>query len=201
MLILVSGATATRKRIIDPRLGCLIVPGSRNVPFPYRPWAGDNGAFSNFDAEAFIAMLERLQSRRGCLFIAAPDVVGDADQTLSKFFRWAKVIRAFDLPVALVAQDGLTPDHVPWIELSALFIGGTTKWKLGPEAADLATSAKNQRKWLHMGRVNTKRRFRHAQRIGCDSVDGTFFSRWPDHAIPKGLNWLEQHRQQPELAL
>lgn len=186
---------------MDPQLGCLIVPGSRNVPFPDRPWAADNGAFSDFDAEAFLAMLERLQSRRGCVFVAAPDVVGDAAKTLDKFHRWAKVIRSFDLPVALVAQDGLIPGMVPWIEVSALFIGGTTKWKLGPEAEILAREAKRNRKWLHMGRVNTKRRFRHAERIGCDSVDGTFFSRWPDHAIPKGLAWMEQHRQQPELGL
>jgi hypothetical protein len=201
VLILVSGATATRRRILSAYLGCLIVPGSGNVPFPDRPWAADNGAFSAFDPEAFVAMLERLQSRRGCVFVAAPDVVGNAAKTLDKFPRWAKVIRAFDLPVALVAQDGLSPDQVPWIDLEALFIGGTTAWKLGSEARHLVQAAKANRKWVHMGRVNTKRRIRYAAQIGCDSIDGTTFSKWPDTYIPKGITWMDQQRQQPELAL
>lgn len=166
-----------------------------------KPWAGDNAAFSNFDAEAFIAMLERLRGFRWCLFVAAPDVVGNAKQTLAKFLRWALVIRAFGFPVALVAQDGLTVEDVPWIEIDALFIGGTTAWKLGRDAEVLATAAKRNRKWLHMGRVNTSRRIRYAERIGCDSIDGTTFSRWPDKYIPKGLAWMEQHRRQPELGL
>jgi len=205
VLILVSGATATRRKIQNDRLGCLIVPGSRNEPFPGKPWAADNGAFSGFDAEAFVVMLERLRvldyAWRRCLFVAAPDVVGKAVPTLEKFSRWQIVIRAFGFPVAFVAQDGLRPEQVPWRDMEAIFIGGSTEWKLGPEAADLARIAKQNRKWVHMGRVNTKRRFRHADRIGCDSVDGTFFSKWPDHAIPKGLAWMEQHQMQPELAL
>lgn len=137
MLILVSGATATRRRVLSDRLGCLIVPGSRNTPFPKRPWAADNGAFSAFDPEAFLVMLERLRATedwRLCLFVAAPDVVGNAKKTLEKFYRWAIVIRAFGFPVALVAQDGLTVETTPWIEIEALFIGGTTEWKLGPES-------------------------------------------------------------------
>jgi hypothetical protein len=201
MLIFVSGATATRRRILSAYIGCLIVPGSGNVPFPDRPWAADNAAFYAFDAEAFIAMLDRLQSRPKCVFVAAPDVVGDADKTLKKFHRWAKVIRAFDLPVALVAQDGLTPDRVPWISIEALFIGGTTAWKLGRDARALVAAAKANRKWVHMGRVNTKRRIRYAAQIGCDSIDGTAFSKWPDIYIPKGIAWMDQQRQQPELAL
>jgi hypothetical protein len=151
-----------------------------------------------------------LQGTRWCLFVAAPNVldrradgtvVGNAVKTLEKFRRWATVIRAFGFPVALVAQDGLTIETTPWIDLDALFIGGSTEWKLGPVAEALANAAKANRKWVHMGRVNTKKRFRHAARIGCDSVDGTFFSRWPDHAIPKGLGWIEQHRRQLELSL
>jgi hypothetical protein len=213
VLILVSGATATRRKVLSKHLGCLIVPGSGNVPFDGW-WGADNGAFTGFDAELFLSMLERLRAcdyaYRRCVFVAAPDVlerrpdgsvVGNAAKTLEKFTRWAVVIRAFGFPVALVAQDGLTIEATPWIEMDALFIGGSTEWKLGPEAEALAIEAKRNRKWVHMGRVNTKKRFRHAARIGCDSVDGTFFSRWPDHAIPKGLGWMEQHDRQPELAL
>lgn len=197
--MLVSGATATRRQMMSERLGCLIVPGSGNTPFQRRPWAADNGAFTGFDAEAFLVMLERLQGTRWCLFVAAPDVVGDAEKTLAKFKRWAIVIRAFGFPVALVAQDGLTIDATPWLEIDALFLGGTTAWKLGPEAEALARYAKANRKWVHMGRVNTLRRIRHAQRIGCDSFDGTTFSKWPDNYIPKGIEWIDRAQKQPHL--
>jgi hypothetical protein len=202
VLILVSGATATRRRILSPRLGCLIVPGSGNTPFAGQFWAADNGAFTGFDAEAFVVMLERLRTTedwRRCLFVAAPDVVGHADKTLAKFSRWATVIRAFGFPVALVGQDGLTIEQTPWRDIDAFFIGGTTDWKLGPDAESLARYAKANRKWVHMGRVNTLKRVRHASRIGCDSFDGTTFSRWPDNYIPKGIAWVEQTQRQPHL--
>lgn len=202
--MLVSGATATRRQMTSERIGCLIVPASGNNPFPRQMWAADNGAFVGFDPEAFLAMLERLRglqdyAYRRCLFVAAPDVVGDAAKTLEKFQRWAIVIRAFGFPVALVAQDGLTIETTPWLDIDALFIGGTTAWKLGPEAEALARHAKASQKWVHMGRVNTLKRVRHAQRIGCDSFDGTTFSRWPDNYIPKGLKWIERSQQQPHL--
>ena len=33
------------------------------------------------------------------------------------------------------------------------------------------------------------------------TFDGTAFSRWPRFQIPRALAWLEDHRQQPDLAL
>ncbi|MET7951049.1 hypothetical protein [Micromonospora sp. NPDC005324] len=35
-------------------------------------------------------------------------------------------------PAALVAQDGLKAPAVPWHAIDALFIGGSTAWKLRP---------------------------------------------------------------------
>lgn len=228
MLILVSGGTAARKRVTSDRLGCLITPQSGNRPFPRKAWAADNGAFTGFDAEAFVTMLERLRAIedwRLCLFVAAPDVVGNAAKTLDKFSRWAIVIRAFGFPVAFVAQNRQTITAAPWIAFDALFLGGSpecvpcgyirpkghenehcptcdrklTEWKLGAEAEALARHAKANRKWVHMGRVNTLKRIKHAARIGCDSFDGTTFSRWSDKYIPKGIAWVEQAHRNPSL--
>ncbi len=42
-----------------------------------------------------------------CLFVAAPDVVADAEATLDLFGGWRREIASQGLPVALVAQDGL----------------------------------------------------------------------------------------------
>jgi len=157
--------------------------------WPGAVWAADNSAFTSFDADAFLKMLATLHGVEGGRFVAVPDVVADAPATLARFRLWAPVVRAHDLPVALVAQDGLVDDQVPWRELQALFIGGSTEWKLGAEARSLAGYAKAHGKWVHMGRVNTRARMHYAEKIGCDSVDGTCFSRWSDIKVPKGLQW------------
>ena len=49
---------------------------------------------------------------------------------------------------------------------------------------DLIPAAKEKGKWLHMGRVNGRRRLRVAVHSGCDSVDGSSLSRFPRTWIP-----------------
>jgi hypothetical protein len=55
--------------------------------------------------------------------------------------------------------------------------------------------------WIHMGRVNTKRRLSYAYRIGCDSVDGSQWSRWSDTWIKWGLDHVEATKRQAVLAV
>ena len=38
-----------------------------------------------------------------------------------------------------------------------------------------------------MGRVNTHQRVRYAKAVGCDSIDGTGFSRFRDRWLPDFL--------------
>lgn len=187
-MLLVSGATKTMARVRDPRLGRLLRPGNGNRPDEL-PWAADNGAYSGFDSKAFLRMLERYQGAPGCLWVAAPDVVGDADATLALFREWEPRIHAGGWPVAFVAQDGLVDP--PWDSFECLFVGGSTDYKLGREARHVVVEAKRRGKLAHMGRVNTVRRFRYAHEIGCDSFDGTQFSRFPDRWIPWALEWLD----------
>jgi len=201
MILLVSGATATSRRY--RAVGELIVPGAGNNPDALRlefgRWAMDNRCFNEFRVAEFMRMLETFYGRRGCRFVSAPDVVADAHETLLQWPFWARLIRGVRFVPALVAQDGLTVADVPWSELGALFIGGTTEWKLGPQARDLIGYAKTRGLWVHMGRVNSQRRIWDAARMGCDSFDGTGFSRWPDIRIPKGLSWTTETSQQGRL--
>jgi C-5 cytosine-specific DNA methylase len=67
---------------------------------------------------------------------------------------------------------------------------GITAWKLSAAAAELATKAGRRGLWVHMGRVNSHRRLRHADAIGCHSADGTYFAYGPDKNLPKLLGWL-----------
>jgi hypothetical protein len=197
MLLLVSGASATLRRYHAPHaLGALLVPGAGNAVRPLAAaglaWAADNAAFSGFDPGAFCALLGRIAGAPGCRFVACPDVVGDAAATLRLFEVWQPVLAALGLPVALVGQDGAERLALPWGRFQALFLGGSTAWKLGPGAAALAAEAKRRGLWLHLGRCNSRRRFRHAHGLACDSVDGSGFSRWPDRRIPLALNWLAE---------
>lgn len=194
-MLLVSGATATVSRHLaqgERYLGELMRPGNGNVPTPRTTWAIDNGAYTGFDAAEFCKTLERLQEfdREHCRWCAAPDVVGDSQATGVLFRQWEPKIRRYGYPVALVAQDGIKVRDVPWDSIDALFIGGGTDWKEGPDAARVGRAALERGKRLHMGRVNTIRRMRIARCIGCDSIDGGCFSEYPDEKIPWALDVL-----------
>lgn len=71
-----------------------------------------------------------------------------------------------------------------------LFLGGDTEWKLSPMATELAREAKMRGKWVHMGRVNSRRRFRLAIEMGCDSADGSHVIFSPKKNVSQLTDWL-----------
>jgi hypothetical protein len=173
----------------------MVTPRMRQRPPEGVPWAADNGRFSapeDYTDEGYLAWLRKMPG--GCLFACAPDVLGDAEATLALSAPMLPRIRAI-VPVALVAQDGLTPDMVPWDDIDALFIGGTTAWKLGPDVPVLVAEAKRRGKWAHMGRVNSWKRYDYARAIGCDSVDGTVLKHDPKRPVREWMDraWREPH--------
>lgn len=180
----------------DPHLGVLLTPAAGNrVELAVDlglPWAADNAAFSGFNEVKFMRMLDRIAGKPSCLWVACPDVVSQAKATLDLFERWERVIREHGLPVALVLQDGQEHLPVPWDHCDAVFVGGSTEWKLGDDARRLAAEAKARGKLAHCGRVNSRTRIRYAAEIGCDSIDGSGFSKWPDEKIAKGLRWCKE---------
>ncbi|MGH2359704.1 MAG: hypothetical protein ACRDGM_04065, partial [bacterium] len=192
MMLLVSGAHPTYRAYQVAHgyqaLGRLVTPhdGSGPALVTGGPWAADNAAFSNWDTEAFVEMLDKFKGTPRCLFVTAPDVVeivdgepvGNAARTVKRYWLWRPMLEGW--PRAFVLQDGQQHGDVPWDDVAAIFIGGSTAFKLGRAAATLAGYAKARGKWLHMGRVNTRKRWRYAESLGCDSVDGTGFSKFPD---------------------
>ena len=167
--------------------GQLLTPLSR-----YKNWGGqfavDNGAFSKFDAAGFKRLLDRnKRHRKQCLFVAAPDVVGSARRTLECFNHWYPQLESW--PVALVAQDGAEDLSIPWDLLSAIFIGGSD-WKDSKAAADIVKTALIMGIHVHVGRVNTIRRYRRLAELGAHTSDGSGASRydWMLEAIAAGLN-------------
>jgi hypothetical protein len=185
-----------RKRMesSDLILGQLLTPLTR-----YKNWGGtyaiDNGAFSGFDAEAFRRLLERnADNFSRCLFVTVPDIVGSAQRTLELFARRSMWIPDV-WPVALVAQDGIEDLEIPWDELQAVFIGGMDPWKDSRHVVDVVKVAKLLGKWVHVGRVNSPKRFEKFEELGCDSCDGSGIAMY-DHMLEK-----IHRRREPEVTL
>ena len=181
----------------DGHLAFIDTPRQGNARPDDVQWMADNGCFSDkWDWRTWWTFLTNNADRAdSCLFAVAPDVVGNAAATLEKSAPWMPRIRTLGYRVAFVAQDGQESLPVPWDEFDALFIGGSTEWKLGPHARELAGEAKRRGKWVHMGRVNSEKRYRYAAAIGCDSADGTFLTFGPDINLPRLLSWTRLNDQ------
>jgi hypothetical protein len=209
MLYLANPSTAAiRDHIEKLSLAAIMSPAQGNR-LPAAGWyAADNGCGPGKHGtgtgypgdSAYLKFLMNLDEAQGgdrydpdtwrCLFATAPDVVGDAKATLARSEHFLPLIRHYTrFPAALVGQDGLECLEIPWETFDAFFIGGTTRWKLGPAARRLAAQARQRGLWVHMGRVNSEKRFRYAFEIGCDSADGTYLTFGPDANLPNVLAW------------
>ena len=194
MMILVSGATKTVNRLLpNENLGVLLAPHDWRTLPKGCVWAADNAAYSNWDENKFIVMLDKIKKHdHKPIFVACPDVVGDAVETDKRFRYWQPKIKAMGLPVALVLQNGIEWYGVNWNKVDAVFVGGDNDFKLGKYVRYIVPQAKRYGKWVHMGRVNSIKRMAYAKDIGCDSIDGTGFSMFPDTYIPKYLKMLKK---------
>lgn len=178
-----------------------------NVLIEGAVWCADNGCFGKGypGDEGWLAWLKGLQHRaEDCLFATAPDVVGDAEASLARSLPLLPKIRELGFKAALVAQDGMENMELPWDEFDVLFLGGkktpnpADEWKLGPGARKLAIEARRRGKWVHCGRVNSRKRYFTLAPI-CDSCDGTYLRFGPDINIPKLLSWVNEWKHQDHL--
>ena len=90
----------------------------------------------------WLSMMGKLAGKTGCLFCAAPDVYADWPQTQVLWDIYWPLIHECDLPAAIVLQDGCTA--IP-SEADAVFIGGSTEWKLSDTAHRLVRSGQGAR--------------------------------------------------------
>lgn len=159
------------------KLGHLYSPGGQRGPYPFMPYALDNGAYGAYlkgvewQPEPWREMLSwsRL-SGQSPLWVLVPDAVGNKVATLAQWDRYAGEAAKFG-PLAFAVQDGMTPDDVPF-DAAVVFVGGSTEFKWRTVA-----SWCNAFQRVHVGRVNTWRRLAQCERVGAESVDGTGFTR------------------------
>lgn len=163
----------------------------------YSDWGGeyaiDNGAFSGFPADKFDRLLKRQEAAgqlrlQDCLFVTCSDIVSNARRTLDL---WKRRERWFgdraphwSNRLAFVAQDGIEDLDIPWDEMCCLFVGGGDPWKDSKSCADIVRTAKTLDLSVHVGRVNTPKRFDHFDALGADTCDGSGVAMY-DHMLER----------------
>jgi hypothetical protein len=174
---------------IGCEVGQLLTPLTRyRLRDSSRPWAIDNGAYSEFDEAAFWSLLAREKHRRqSCLFVTVPDVVGSARRTREVFQRWAPKLDGWNLAYAV--QDGQENVDIPWDAIAFVFLGGSTEFKCGPIATQIIKAAKLLGCKVHVGRVNDSQRWKHFDALSVDTADGTGIARYSEmrKAIREGF--------------
>jgi len=174
-------------------------PSHQSLRITTEVWAADNGCFLGLDRPKFLAMLDKIAGQETRpKFVTVPDVVADHRATCATWHEWTREFKARDLPRAFVLQNGIGDDlnpaqAIPWGIVHALFIGGTTEFKLSPWVREAVRLANGNGVWVHMGRVNSVKRLRYAMEIGVDSIDGSGISRFAEKRA-RMLNFIDRAR-------
>lgn len=159
-------------------VGQLLTPLTRyRLRDPNRPWAIDNGGFKEVDVNGLLSLMKREEHhRQNCLFVAVPDIIASAQRTLELFQHFRPMLEGWRL--ALVCQDGQEHLPIPWDQIAAVFIGGSTRWKCSEHVTQIIKTAKLLGKHTHAGRVNDPQRWKHFEELGVDTADGTGLARY-----------------------
>lgn len=183
--------------------GQLLTPLSR-----YNNWGGwfaiDNGAFSGLDREGWFRLLSKHKPQmENCLFVAIPDIVGNARRTHELFgmITQEPATHPWSTKWCLVLQDGIEDTYIDWNmhKGRALFVGGTDRFKDSSAAWDIVKTAKAIGDiHVHVGRVNTWSRFKTYLEVGADTCDGSGVSKY-DHMLRDIAGQLAGDQQQPKL--
>lgn len=170
-------------------------------------WVMDNGAYSSFDPAGFQRMASAGFGDEWCKWIALPDHPLDHNKTLDLFLYWhAKFTREWIPPrdrinskAAFVIQDGATIEEIPWGMIGAVFLGGSTEFKLSRRAWEILEVAREEEKWVHIGRVNTPSRIMHFHGLA-DSIDGSGIARF-DHMLDVAKDMIRSLDARPQSRL
>lgn len=176
------------------RLGMIFSPGGWKHPRSL-PYGLDNGRYpvwasgKEWDEVAWRKLIESAvaHKERPPLWVAIPDVVGDAVATFREWDRWWFEV-PFEWPHALVVQDGMTPDSVKTTcnpQPEVIFVGGTTQWKWRTVWSWCRAFPR-----VHVGRVNEEKWLWNAHKCGAESTDGSGWFRGDKRQLRGLLRYL-----------
>lgn len=194
-----------------PQLGWMVTPDMGNRLPDHGYFAIDCGMYGlvqrgipeKFDMARYERFIEKKQAEAGdrLLFVVTPDMPFSADGTIEAYERYGQRTKATGARTAFVTQDGMQSEDIPWRDVDAIFVGGSTEWKLGQESVALMSEAHRRGKWVHVGRVNSGKKFRAAVSAGADSADGTFLKYGLDYNWRRLKGWLDMQTAQPSMVL
>lgn len=187
------------------RLGHLYSPGGQRGPWPWFPYALDNGAYACWDQETntfddvrwarTVVMLGELYTWAQTaairpLWAVVPDVPGNAERT---FERWISYAPLVPFPRALAVQDGMTVEQVRELRPApdVIAVGGSTDFKWGTVAQWAAAFPR-----VHALRCNSPTRLYELEALGVESCDGTGWARG-DRTQTAGLEGFVRERAIP----
>lgn len=197
-------------QIQDENLSCFGYMITGNKPIAGVPkhiqdgywWMLDNGAFTKagFIQPYWVGWLDHMKPYQDkCVCVVIPDVVGKCQETLEQFPEYAPMAKERGYKVALVTQNGMTKDMLPWDDFDVLFVGGDDDHKMGREAGFLIDYALQIGKHVHVGRVNTEYRLLHFWR--CHTWDGSSIVIKPEKYEPivvSGVKAVIEKKKQME---
>lgn len=164
-------------------------------------WAFDNGVFElyrrgeRFEGSVRTQWEVLVDSLAGAVadglvqapdWCALPDVVANGRASLRRSLDALADWQDCGLRWALVVQDGMAPETLPWdAPWDVVFVGGSLPWKLAT-GASWARAAHEHGRLCHIGRVGTVDRVTWARAAGADSIDSSL----PLWAAPKLTGFL-----------
>lgn len=189
------------------RLGHLYSPRGERGPWPWFPYALDNGAFSfwdqktnEFDHDAWMGVGQLAWQRlmfwsqavsTRPLWAIVPDVPGDAEGTLKKWEMLAPEVT--HCPRALAVQNGMEPADVAALRVppDVIAVGGSTEWKWATIAKWASAFPR-----VHLLRCNSPTKLYELEALGVESCDGTGWNRG-DRTQTAGLERWARARARP----
>lgn len=191
--------------LLTGRLGHLYSPGAQRGPWPWFPYALDNGAFSCWNPEDNTFDDDKWQTTETAwkqllfwaqvagqrpLWAIVPDRPGNWDETCLKWSVFAGIVEQSGIPLAVAVQDGATPNSVRALSPApqVIAVGGSTDWKW----ETVAMWAKEFPR-VHLLRCNSPAKLDVLQKLKVESCDGTGWNRG-DRTQTSGLErWCKQH--------
>ena len=195
------------------KLGHLFSPGAERGPWPWFPYALDNGAFScwnpennSFDSEKWE---KTEQDWRKLLFWAqsvnekplwaiVPDRPGNDEETIAKWYRFSPEVKATKIPLAIAVQDGMTACDIRGLEIQpdVIAVGGSTDWKW--ETIEYWSQEFPR---VHLLRCNSPEKLHYLERLGVESTDGTGWNRGDRNQTERLEKWARGLRNRHEFPL
>lgn len=171
------------------RIGHLYSPGAQRGPWPWFPYALDNGAFSCWDRknntfddskwEKIEPQWRKMIQWAGCgiqrpRWAIVPDIPGNSERTLERWPKYVQHVHDYHINAAIAVQDGMSVADVKALRPGpvVIAIGGSDEFKWGTLNEWVANFPR-----VHVLRCNHPDRLQMLEDMGVESCDGTGWNR------------------------